>query len=616
VVPAKESTYPIDLPAALRLAESINPTIGAARARIGEALAYLQQARVLLLPTLNAGGNYHGHNGVVQRSAGNILAVSSQSLYFGGGARAVAQNTIEVPAVLVASHLTDAFFEPLAARQHLTSVGFDATATANTVLLGVALDYVALQGTIALLKARERTASEAAEVARITTEYARTGEGRKADADRAATEWRLRRADVRSAEGQVAMASARLVHRLHLDQTVRMEPVGDPLQVFTLIDPDVATEDLLKRAVHVRPEILARSADVARAEYRLQQERLRPLLPTLWLGFSGGAYGGGSNITPPLLANFAGRADFDVVLYWTLQNLGMGNLSLQKQRGRQRDEADGIRVRAVNLVRDEVAAAKADVLSNRQQIAVTLEEIKAAHDGFLKDLKRIQGAAGPPLETLDNLRYLARSRESLIEAVVGYNQAQFRLWVALGSPPPLEGATEPTPPAGTNALIAMAPTGTLPDHSGGSADPTSVQNGGGASSTASSQSSMSGGPDVRVGLESLSRAHHHESALSVEQDRIQERLLKGLVEGGSVPDRKQFLEDLRRLADLHREEAVARAEYDRALWLVYATVSGGNVEDSTSSPDRVKRQAGSATPIASPLPNSAGNSRARGDIGP
>ena len=55
----------------------------------------------------------------------------------------------------------------------------------------------------------------------------------------------------------------------------------------------------------------------------------------LWLGFSGGAFGGGSNVTPPLVGNFAGRTDFDVRAYWTLQNLGFGNLAIQKARRRR-----------------------------------------------------------------------------------------------------------------------------------------------------------------------------------------------------------------------------------------------------------------------------------------
>ena len=78
----------IDLPSALQLADRANPEIGIARAAILEALARLQAAKVLLLPSLTGGTNYHHHTGNLQRSRGAILSLTEQALYYGGGARA------------------------------------------------------------------------------------------------------------------------------------------------------------------------------------------------------------------------------------------------------------------------------------------------------------------------------------------------------------------------------------------------------------------------------------------------------------------------------------------------------------------------------------------------
>ena len=89
-----------------------------------------------------------------------------------------------------------------------------------------------------------------------------------------------------------------------------------------------------------RPDIAARTAAIGEAEAHWKQEIGRPLLPTLWLGFSGGVFGGGSNLVPPLVGNFAGRTDFDVRVYWTLMNLGAGNLALIKERHAQIGQAD------------------------------------------------------------------------------------------------------------------------------------------------------------------------------------------------------------------------------------------------------------------------------------
>ena len=121
------------------------------------------------------------------------------------------------------------------------------------------------------------------------------------------------------------MAAARLSHRLHLDQAVRVRPVAPVPETITLINPSVPLPDLIQVALAHHPSISACAAAVATAEVRHKQELCRPLLPTLWLGYSAGAFGGGSNLFPPELSHFASRSDFDVQVYWTLLNFGMGN---------------------------------------------------------------------------------------------------------------------------------------------------------------------------------------------------------------------------------------------------------------------------------------------------
>src|SRR5262249_26844408 len=153
--------------------------------------ALQQGARALLIPTMNAGTNYHGHVGNLQRSSGRILNLSEQSLYFGGGARTLAAESVAIPAGRIFSPITDAIYEPLAARQRVAATGFEAVATANSVLLDVSTLYFELLGAEAYLEATRRTVSEAAEVARINAAYAKVGQRPPADADRSYTELML-----------------------------------------------------------------------------------------------------------------------------------------------------------------------------------------------------------------------------------------------------------------------------------------------------------------------------------------------------------------------------------------------------------------------------------------
>ena len=242
--------------------------------------------------------------------------------------------------------------------------------------------------------------------------------------------------EVRQAEEGAAVAAARLAHRLHLEQSVRLRPIAPAVEKVTIVDPAVPVPELIQAALEGRPELRAQNAALAAAEIRHQQERYRPILPTLWLGYSAGAFGGGSSLTTPGLANFAGRSDFDVMAFWTLSNLGLGNLALQKQRRAEAGQAAGERSRIIAEIRTEVSVAHASVEAARQQIEITTREQTSAEAGFREDLERIRNTVGRPIEVVNSLQLLNQARVARIRAVVDYNKAEFRLFVSLGSPPP------------------------------------------------------------------------------------------------------------------------------------------------------------------------------------
>ena len=262
------------------------------------ALAERQAARALLLPYLNAGTNYHDHTGPLQRSNGTILKLTEQSLYFGGGARTVAAESVAIPAVNIFSPLTDAIFEPLAAQQRVVGARFNASDTANKVLLDVASLYIDLIGAEAILEARRVTAAESDRIADArwppTPRPARGGSPtptapRPTAGSSRSTSRRPRSGSPSPRPGWPSGSTS--------TPRPSSEPLAGPLEPLELIDPETPPEELIRAAVTRRPDLAAREALVSQAEYRVRQEKARPLLPTIWLGFSGGAFGGGSNLT-------------------------------------------------------------------------------------------------------------------------------------------------------------------------------------------------------------------------------------------------------------------------------------------------------------------------------
>src|SRR6185437_378734 len=184
-----------------------------------------------------------------------IKYIYSKSLYFGGGTRTWAAESLAIPAVRLFAHVGDAIFEPLSVRQQVAAKRFDSTATANTLLLEAVIRYFELLYAEARYQAARETERETAEIVQITAAYAQTGQGREGDANRARTEAYLMHTEVQLAEARVAMASGRLAEILNLDPGVRLRTVGGPVSGLRLVDVDQDVQNLLRLAERRRPEL-------------------------------------------------------------------------------------------------------------------------------------------------------------------------------------------------------------------------------------------------------------------------------------------------------------------------------------------------------------------------
>ncbi|HJT76047.1 MAG TPA: hypothetical protein VJ739_02505, partial [Gemmataceae bacterium] len=180
----------------------------------------------------------------------------------------------------------------------------------------------------------------------------------------------------------------------------------------------------------------------------LREEQVRPFVPFLSVGYSAGEFGGGSNLTDTRFGHFDGRGDFDVLAVWSLENFGVGNLAAVRRLRAEVGEAAAARARVIDQVRREVADAYAVSGTRFQQVEVARRRVETAAQAYRLDLERIRGLVGVgkirratahPIELMNSANLLNRARLDLIGAAVGFDQAQFRLFVALGQPPPVNG---------------------------------------------------------------------------------------------------------------------------------------------------------------------------------
>jgi outer membrane protein TolC len=425
-------TVPLDLATALGLTQGQNPRVAFAQAQIVQSLAQHEAARALWLPSIRAGMNYNKHEGRIQDIEGFSREVSRGAAFGGMGANAVGAASPAVPGVFAYFHTTDAIYQRQITGFALEAREYQATAVANDQLLETALAYLTLLEAAQRRAIAAETLQHGEELARLTGEYARTGAGNLADADRAQATLALLKNEVVRAEEAASVASARLAQQLSSDPTVEIVPQEATVVPINLVQLDqLEMPDLVATALSNRPELAASRSLVCEAVNRLRREEHAPWLPSLLLGVSYGAFGAG---TGGQISNGGDRFDFDGVAWWEIRNLGFGERAARDNARAQIQQSRMREVETMDLVAREVVEAHTQVVARQRQIEVAKQGIVSAQQSYARNLDRIRNVQGLPIEVLQSIQALDASRREYLRAVFDYNTAQFRLQRALGWP--------------------------------------------------------------------------------------------------------------------------------------------------------------------------------------
>jgi outer membrane protein TolC len=425
-------TQPLDLATALGLTQGQNPRVAFAQAQIAQSLAAHEQARALWLPSIRAGMNYNKHEGRIQQVEGDNIAASRGAAFGGLGAYAVGAASPAIPGVYAYFHTADAIFQRRITGYALDAREFQATAVTNDQLLETALAYLALLEAAQRKAIATETLQHGEELVKLTADFARTGAGNQADADRATAALALLKNEVVRAEEAAAVASARVAQQLSSDPSILIVPQETSIVPIDLVPLDtLAMTDLVATGLSNRPELSASRSLVEEAVSRLQREQHAPWLPSILLGVSYGGFGAG---TGGQITNGGQRLDFDGVAWWELRNLGFGERAARDNARAQIQQARMQEVQTLDLVAREVVESYAQVQARQRQIAVAEQGITAAQQSYERNLQRIRNVQGLPIEVLQSIQALDAARREYLRAVVDYNTAQFRLHRALGWP--------------------------------------------------------------------------------------------------------------------------------------------------------------------------------------
>lgn len=416
---AQPQTYAIDLPTALRLGQGQNQLVQLMQERITEANANLDQAQLLLLPNLRLGAGYQHHEGRIQSTNGSVIEASRSSGNIG-------------PSINLTLDIADAIYQPLAAKQDAAAATAASQAVSNHVLLEVTNAYYELLRATLNLEIAQETLANNTDLAQLTTNFARSGAGLESDAARAAVEQLIAQQRLDQANETVNVNSARLAQLLHLDPTIRLQPNDTAVASINIVSTDTPLTELISTAQTRRPEVEQNNALVEGGLQRYKQAKKGPWIPNLTAGVGGGLFGGGTGSS---LGNSDDRSDYGVGIYWQLDNLGLGDKARQRQQRSRLQQLRLSKSATLDQISSEVAQAYAQVQAAPHQIELGTAAVKRAVTSYELNRSRIYQKQGLPIETLQAIQSLTLTRQIYLNSVINNNQAQFRLYTAIGHPP-------------------------------------------------------------------------------------------------------------------------------------------------------------------------------------
>ena len=439
IVPATE-TFAVDLPTILRLAGGHNWAVRLAWERINQAEANVDAAEALWIPSLNVGIGVTRHNGQIQATNGQIVDVTRNSLFVGGGAKvgnAPITGGAGGPARFAFDlSISDALFRPLIARQLSSAARSRHAMEFNNAQLDGALAYfdlVAAQGEVSTVEANLKDTQD---LLSMTEAFVAAGKASPAEISRVQVIVANQQQARVDAELKFKLASTELIRVARLDPSQLSSDVlffspDDHLIAIELISESSDLDSLISQGQRSRPEVAEQYALAEAQRAGARSQELRPFIPHLNLGVSAGAFGGGVGTD---VNRLDGRSDFDAMLVWEVRNLGWGEWAARRRSASQYRQT----VLSAHQVQDQIAAdvrnAWHRVDAGRQRMEIARNNVDQASRVLQKNLQRIRGLEGLPLEAIQALNAVSSTRLSLLQAIVNYNKAQALLLRAVGRP--------------------------------------------------------------------------------------------------------------------------------------------------------------------------------------
>ncbi len=463
--------YPINLATALRLADARPLIVSAAQASAWVAEAQLQRAKVLWVPQFNAGTDYIRHDGFGPdfnrglNTAARPLNQNVNFMYSGIGL------TLDVA-------MSDAIFQPLAARQALNANRWNIQTAKNDALFATANAYFSVheyRGHYAgIVDTVERGRKLVERIGFLSQDLVP-----RVEVDRAKRMLADLEQQAATSRQMWRVSSADLTQVLRLDPRVVVVPLEHDHAQITLIEPDRGLDELIPIGLLNRPELASQQAMVRSVAQAIRREKGKLLMPSLMMnGFQTpqeliefGAQGIGYDRNMNL---WSLRDDLSPQALWKFEGLGFGNMArIKEQRGQQ-----SLSIIEQFRIQDSVAGEVTRAQARLQAAAVRVVQAeRAMREALITFEGNYEGLAQTtrfgnvliqvyrPQEAVIALEHLWTGYKQYFSTVAEYNRAEFELFHALGYPAQEVTALQPpgdVQPVDTSRPAYLPPVGLGP----------------------------------------------------------------------------------------------------------------------------------------------------------
>lgn len=422
-------TMNIDLAAALKLADERNTTLAIQVEKSKQADIEVQQAWLQWVPTARFGVSYAHQDGLLQETNGNLIDVERNGRFDGFGAGGLGAGLAQRPGFSADVDLAKALFQPLAARQRKIAVDANAEVSRLNVLLDVSVSYYELAKAKRGLTIAEQAARNAADLAKVTRDFADSGEALLADAERAAVESLIQQHALEASKSRLVAASARLVSLLQLEGDIQLQPEAGMIAPLSLEIRGSTLDQLIAQALEKRPEIKGFAALRKAAEVDARQNGIGLLLPKVGASYTTTDFGGGIGSNNNLDGS---REETAVGVYWELDKLGFGSLNKNRIQKSKLRVAEALERQVQTDIVARVRQAYFQWKSAERQLDLAKDAVTRSRHAYELSRDRIYENQGLPLEALQAMKSLAETEAMYLEAAASYNIAQLALNASAG----------------------------------------------------------------------------------------------------------------------------------------------------------------------------------------